>query len=57
MPHFMIVLIPYIYLLNLFLDKQCLFLRVMEPLKCETSMGALTGSLQSALGTSELCNC
>ena len=32
MPHFMIVLIPYINLLNLFLRIKCLFLRNMEPL-------------------------
>ena len=32
MPHFMIILIPYINLLNFFLDKKCLFLKNMEPL-------------------------
>ena len=33
MPHFMIVLIPYINLFNLSWIKKCLFLRTMEPLK------------------------
>ena len=33
MPHFMIVLIPYINLLNLFLINNCLLLKNMEPLK------------------------
>ena len=33
MPHFMIVLIPYINLLNLSWIINCLFLRNMEPLK------------------------
>ena len=32
MPHFMIVLIPHIHLLNLFWIIKCLFLRNMEPL-------------------------
>ena len=32
MPHFMIVLIPYIYLFNLSWEKKCLSLRNMEPL-------------------------
>ena len=33
MPHFMIVLILYINLSKLFLDKKCLFLRNMELLR------------------------
>ena len=33
MPHFMIVLIPYINLLNLFWIIKCIFSRNMEPLK------------------------
>ena len=33
MPHFMIVLIPYINLLNLSWIKKCLFLRNMESLR------------------------
>ena len=32
MPHFMIILILYINLLNLFSIKKCLFLTIMEPL-------------------------
>ena len=35
MPHFMIVLIPYINLLNLSWIIKCLFLRNMEPLKLQ----------------------
>ena len=34
MPHFMIVLIFYVNLLNLSLIKKCLFLRNMKPLEC-----------------------
>ena len=33
MPHFMIIFIPYINLLNLSWIKKCLFLKNMEPLK------------------------
>ena len=43
MPHFMIVLIPYINLLNLSWIMKCLFLRNMEPLSFVNTLKRETG--------------
>ena len=53
MPHFMIVLIPYINLLNIFLKIKCLFLRTKEPLTSSLVVKMCT-VLVSTISTSQV---